>query len=355
MSDYASPELQVYLTLAQEMMRRVYAEDDPLDMHKWLSAQVARLAGTTDEEAIMRWEESFTYYDELMAKREQASRIPKDQQRLFDWPWPSWNRAMDPLEAGLLVVLAAGDGQGKSIYAENLAEYWAKRGFNVAFIHFELNRSVMLDRRAARQTGISRRQLKAADMTPDEWKKLEESKHRMRSWNGQISYVHTPGWTMERTVQVLRSMIAGGLCDLVIVDYLEKAAPSQRQLKMFGSNQYQREADNVEQLKNFGESTETPLIMLAQLSKDGKKKGAEDLDRTGIRGAGEKTEKANVVILLNRDKVEDGYSNTVDVVIDKNTLGAPTSFEQMMKPEMFSVMDFVTESNSLDWKGQGGR
>lgn len=348
MSNYASPELQVYLALAQEMMRRVYAEDDPLDMHKWLTEQVARLAGSTDESAILAWEESFTYYDELMAKRQEMAKVPKDQQRVFDWPWSSWNSRMDPLEPGLLTVIAAGDGMGKSIYAENLAEYWAKRGFAVAFIHFELNRSVMLDRRAARQTGITRRQLKAADLTSEEWLRLEESKHHMRSWKGQISYVHTPGWTMERTVQTLRSMIASGLCDIVIVDYLEKAAPSQRQLKMFGNNQYQREADNVEQLKNFGESTETPLIMLAQMSKDGKKRGADDIDRTGIRGAGEKTEKANVVILLNRDKVEDGYSNTVDVVIDKNTLGAPGTFEQMMKPEQFVVMDMVMDRYDLN-------
>ena len=66
---------------------------------------------------------------------------------------------------------------------------------------------------------------------------------------------------------------------------------------MFGSNTFQREADNVEQLKNFAESTETPVLMLAQMSKAGKSTKFDDLIAPTC-GAGEKSEKANIVVLL---------------------------------------------------------
>lgn len=56
---------------------------------------------------------------------------------------------------------------------------------------------------------------------------------------------------MERTTAELRRLHAEGECNVVVLDYLEKATPSQRQLKMFGTNLYQREADNVEQLKKL--------------------------------------------------------------------------------------------------------
>lgn len=147
---------------------------------------------------------------------------------------------------------------------------------------------------------------------------------------------------MEKTVQELRRLKAQGDCDVVVLDYLEKTAASRRQLQMFGTNPFQREADNVEQLKNFAESTETPALMLAQMSKAGKSTNFNNLDRTDMRGAGEKSEKANIVVLLHRDK-ESGdtgeYSPLVNVRVDKNTVGATGNFTQFMHPELFSVHD----------------
>lgn len=65
----------------------------------------------------------------------------------------------------------------------------------------------------------------------------------------------------------------------------------------------------------------------------------DKLDRTGMRGAGEKSEKANLVVMLKREKILDGYSNTVDVFVDKNTMGATGGFQQVMQPEFFRVGD----------------
>ena len=146
---------------------------------------------------------------------------------------------------------------------------------------------------------------------------------------------------MERTVAELTRLTAEGLCDVVVLDYLEKAAASRRQLQMFGTNGFQREADNVEQLKNFAETTSIPVLMVAQMNKDGKRTSFDQVDRTGIRGAGEKSDKANLVVLLHRERKEEGYSNLVDVLVDKNTMGATGSFQQMMQPEFYRVADIA--------------
>lgn len=335
----STPELQQYMALAQETMRRVYAEEDPTMLHQWLNDQLGRLRGTTEVNAVMTWPQSFDLYDQILAQREADALIPEDQRKTIDWKWDSWNKMLDPLEPGMLAVVSAGDGMGKTIYAESLAEHWARRKNHVVFLHYELNRAIVLDRRTARHTSIPRRDLKSGKLNAQQKATIARMRPTMLSWDGYITYVHTAGWTMERTVQELHRLKVEGQCDVVVLDYLEKNAPSRRQLQMFGTNTYQREADNVEQLKNFAESTETPVLMLAQMSKAGKTGSAETIDRTGMRGAGEKSEKANVVILLHREKIENGYSQKVDVVIDKNTLGPTGTFPQWMEPEFFRIQE----------------
>ena len=145
---------------------------------------------------------------------------------------------------------------------------------------------------------------------------------------------------MERTIAELRSLQADGRCDVAVIDYLEKASPSARQVKLFGSNVWQREADNVEQLKVFAESTDVPVIMVAQMKKSGKDESWQKMDRNDMGGSGDKSNKANLVVLVRRDRDANGsYSNTVHVQIDKNTMGATGAFDQWMQPEYFRLSD----------------
>lgn len=333
-------ELAAYEALAKEVLRRVFAEDDPTQLHQWLMETVARMGGGADaESAILTWAESFDLYDRIIEQRALAATTPEAERRILDWKWQSWNNYIDPLEPGLLAVLSAGDGMGKTIYAEELAEHWAQKRNRVVFVHYELNRAIMLDRRTARHTSIPRRILKSGQLDAAQSERLRNIRPRLLAWDGYITYMHTPGWSMDRVIAELRRLRAEGQCDVVVLDYLEKNAASRRQIQLYGQNVYQREADNVEQIKNYAESTETPVLMLTQMSKAGKSSSFDNLDRTAMRGAGEKSEKANIVVLLNREHTSDGYSNTVDVRVDKNTVGRTGTFQQYMEAEYFRVAD----------------
>ncbi len=332
---YNSPDLEAYMILGQELFRRIYADDSAEEIHNWLLAQMQRIGGD-DSGARLLWEQSFDLYEQIMEKRAKEAALPESERRVLTWPWQSWSRLLDPLDPGVLAVLSAGDGGGKTLYAENLAEHWAKSGLHVAFIHFELNRALMLDRRMARHSCIERRDLKAGTLTPYQERERARANERLRSFPGSITYVHTPGWTMERVMGEVSSLVAEDLCDVFVVDYLEKAAPSNRQLKSFGNNVFAREADNVEIVKRTAEALERPALLLAQLNKMGKAQSFDMLDRTAIRGAGEKTERANIVILLHRESSD---SQIVRGRIDKNTMGACGVFEQYMEGARFLVTD----------------
>jgi replicative DNA helicase len=334
--------LEAYMILGQELIRRVYAEDSPEELHAWLSAQVTRLSGG-DESARLLWDDSFALYEQIMATRKEKSSLPQNERKSASWPWESWTKYLDPLDAGMLAVLSAADGTGKTLAAENVAEHWAKSGLNVVFVHFELNRSLMLDRRMVRQTGISRRDLKTGTLTPEQELTRRRADDSLRSWPGSITYLHTPRWTMEKAIGEVAKLVSEDLCDAFVIDYLEKAAPSNAQLKSMGSNVFSREADDVEIIKSAAEALERPALLLSQMNKSGKRTNFDQLDRTAIRGSGEKTEKANVVILLHKDTPE---SPIVQVRIDKNTMGPCGVFEQYMEGSRFLLVDLAADDAS---------
>lgn len=334
-----NPELAPYEALAKEILRRVMAEDTPEEVNEWIAEQVARMGGDVENTAMMTWPDSFEFTDNMLMEYERIANTPEAERKVLTWPWQSWRNLIDPLEPGMLAVLTAPDGQGKTIYAESLAEYWASKRHRVVFIHYELNRKLMMLRRTSRHTGISARDLKSGKLTQAQSVKVLETTPILKSWAGEISYLHTPGWSMEKTTAEIRKLHADGLCDVVVLDYLEKVGASRRQLQMFGANGFMREADNVEQLKNFAESAEIPVVMVAQMNKAAKGQSITSMDRSGMRGAGEKSDKANLVAMLKRDRTEEGYSNEVNVLIDKNTMGATGVFQQIMQPEYFRVGD----------------
>lgn len=335
-----NPDTEPYLVLGQELFRRIYADAGPEELHNWLMAQLSRLGGS-DTNARLSWPESFILYDQIIAERARQAAIPESERRILTWPWETWSSFIDPLDPGMLAVISGADGSGKTTYAENLAEHWAAHGINVAFVHFELNRSLMLDRRMARQTGIQRRILKTGTLDAAQQAEYERANDRLRQWPGSVTYIHTPGWTMERVVNEVRALVTEEICDVFIVDYLEKAAASERQLKSYGSNLFAREADSVELLKTAAESMEIPAILLAQMHKAGKATEFEKLDRTAIRGAGEKTEKANLVVLLYKQTSD---TNLINVRVDKNTMGRCGTFDQFITGSRFLITDVYRAS-----------
>lgn len=337
-------EIAQFEALGKELLRRCMAEEEPEELRRWLSDTLARMGGA-DVNAVMTWEASFDLVDAMIQQYETIAAMPEAERKVLSWPWESWRKLIDPLEDGMLGLVTAPDGQGKTIYAESISEYWAAHKNRVVFVHFELNRKLMMLRRTARHTGIGVREIKSGQLTQAQKQLIYDIRPRLLAWDGCITYLHTPGWAMERTIAELQKLHADGLCDAVVLDYLEKAGASARQLKMFGTNTYQREADNVEQLKTFAESTGVPVLMIAQMSKEGKKTGMDTLDRNGIRGAAEKSDKSNLVVMLKRERIGDGYSNEVEVLVDKNTMGSPGTFTQIMQPEFFRVGDPMRGKN----------
>ena len=59
-------ELLRYEILAKELYQRVDSDVEPAEIYEWITRRLAALGGG-DPEAALLWEESFDYYDALLA------------------------------------------------------------------------------------------------------------------------------------------------------------------------------------------------------------------------------------------------------------------------------------------------
>lgn len=338
-----------YVRLAADIIKKAHDDQaDPDELDAMITESQVHLSGGNSD-ALLRWKDAAAYYEQILDERDKKKSMPADEQDKWDLPWASWNALIDECSAGMIMLFGGGTSVGKSIFGENTGEYWASSKHHIAYFHFELNRELMLDRRTARFSKYSRRDL-VSKLSPEARQEIRETNQALGTWEGGVEYVHCPGWNIDQVIRQIRSMHAAGICDGFVIDYLEKMQGTEKQWRRFG-NEYRIEADNLEQLKNVAEALGLRGVVLAQLTKDGNEVAFEDLTLSKIAGAKAKADKVNVVALIHRERLDNGErnldgsfevepgqrSNTVNVRIDKNTMGRTGIITMRISPSNFAV------------------
>jgi replicative DNA helicase len=297
------------------------------------------------DEAVLLWLDSIEQFVlwQLSRNEEQAQAEASHLPAYADFPWQALQRFRLKLRAGLLGIVAAGSSIGKTTFLECCAEYWARQGLSVAFFHCELAHQLMLDRRMVRLSGVPLDEVERGVLD----QRVQAATAMMREYVGCITYVHCPGWTAQRVAAKARQLSAKGLCDVGIVDYLQKLYLVHRR----GQNKADAIGDAVEVLKVLAEQLGIPMLLASQFNRAALSAGRKTGDF--IRGSGEPHEKANVVITLDREILDAPIcdevgrivaevgqrSPVVQVRVDKNTLGPTGDTQLMMNPERFLILD----------------
>lgn len=283
--------------------------------------------------SLIWWDDALGQWLATQYEREKQQGKPR-----VDLPWSSL-RWVRPLRAGTLAVVGAQSGVGKTSFLECCAEHWAQSGFRVAFFHFELSHQTMLDRMIARHSGESMETIEAGTVT----EAMHHAWERIDKWSGEIQYIHCASWAMERVVSVARSLIRRDKADIIVVDYLQKAAWQQ---KIKSMNTAQMRGADVETLKSMAEQERVPVMLASQMNREAAHQARKT--RHTIRDTGEADDKANLVITLNRNILDDDvvkgdrtyksgeYSPMVTVRVDKQTLGRTGELSLWMDAERFS-------------------
>lgn len=269
------------------------------------------------------------------------------------WPWASWNAQIRPLRPGMLGLVAAADGVGKSTFLEIIAEHWAKGGLHVVMVHLEDSLDYKEDRRLARWARVPLQAIEDGTFTPSQWAAKEQAQQAIDRSLPTLHYFNAAGMSMAEVTTELKARVAEGVCQAVVLDYLDKVQPSRAQAKLYGDQIWERQGNDVEMLKTFAERNNLPIMTAAQGNKQMQDSGTRT--RRDIQGSGAKTQKAQFVAILTREIVgKDGlqdehgtpladpgeYSPFVDVRVDKQNRGRTgITIRQFLIGQYFDIRD----------------
>jgi replicative DNA helicase len=327
---------------------------DPGELYHAAQEKLAWLRPQTKENRfVLGWDTA--EYDEMLAKR--AREAAEGKAVVFDWPWQSWNQRIKPLRPGMVGIVAGPEGSGKSGYLSMIAEHWA-RMCHVVYVHLEDNLDYVCDRRMSRWAHIEIEVLESGALNQSQREAVANANKKLSAIIPQLHYFDASGLTMNEIVSELETRRLDGICDAVVVDYLNKVRPSRGQAKLFNRSD-ERQSDDMEQFKAFCEAPRKKTVgfTAAQYNKEGKANHARK-SSVDMRGSGEWADKCQLLVMLDRTTVEKTLKDpsgkvileageddpTIKVRVEKQNRGRKSDFEQVHVGKFFEIKDKYHET-----------
>lgn len=218
------------------------------------------------------------------------------------------------LQQGTLTTIAARPGAGKTIVGLQIALAIALTGDHTGFTSLEMSREDLLVRAISSLGKVDYGRLQRSPGEPlseSEWRAISRATERIRGCGLRIS--HRRAATVATIRNDIRAMQrAKGSCAAWVVDYLQLVTPSDRK-----APREQQVAQMSRQLKQTALELGVPIVLLAQLNRDGEKSGRPPVI-TDIRESGAIEQDSDNVLLLHR--TED-TPDQLRVAIAKNRRG----------------------------------
>lgn len=271
--------------IAQYLISNVHTTEDVLDVK---------------EEAVKRLDELFdSLSGGIMTMGESVSEVIDIVNRNLSNPEPVTGsptgfKALDArgvLRPGNLTVIGADTSQGKTSLAISFCMNAATYGTKIAFYTMEMMPYELAARMLSCDSGVNGRAIVSSPLNRDELLHFDHSIGKIS--NLPIYMDGNSTSSPDMILSSIRSMVKRFGIGGVVVDYLQILNVN----KKSGGSDEQQMGDVARKFKNIAKDLGIWVLALSQLSRD-KMDVAPNLGR--IRGSGQITEAADVVMLLHR-------------------------------------------------------
>jgi replicative DNA helicase len=252
-------------------------------------------------------------------------------------------------QASDLIILAARPSMGKTALALNIAfnaAYKSKPPVPVAFFSLEMSKEQLVRRLLSAEGRVDASQIRrAAFLTGDEWRKLQEAAGILLDCPIYID--DTPGATVLDIRAKSRRLKADGKLGLIIIDYLQLM-----QGRVELSSREQQISEISRSLKGLAKELHVPVIALSQLSREPEKRERKRPQLSDLRESGAIEQDADVVMFIYRDEVyrKDSADNKgiAEVIIGKQRNG-PIGTVKLHFEAKFTRFDDLAQENAPEY------
>lgn len=234
-------------------------------------------------------------------KAESAAKIREQKNKEGKTPGiRSGLHAIDSVTGGWingdLIIIAARPAMGKTAFMLHCAKYAAKLGHPVCLYSLEMTDISLTNRMIISESGIDATDFKLGKMDPELWKRFYEAKKSLAKLPIYID--DNPICSMKYIRANSKIMKKKGLCDLIMVDYLQLADMEDK------DKPYRNREQDVSKASRDAKITakilDVPFILLSQLNRGVESRGDKKPGLADLRESGAIEQDANMVCFLYR-------------------------------------------------------
>jgi replicative DNA helicase len=282
------------LTLTTEIKRVTLEEElsgaDVVDLVEKKLYEITQSSQATDfKDADTVTDETMRYIEEMRARGD-AILVG------VDTGYAELNKMTTGYGKGDLVIIAARPAMGKTSFALNMVQNLIEKGKGVAFFSLEMPAEQLMLRLLSVQTSIQLQRLRVGDMTPEEYKRLNDAVDKMR---------HTKLFVDDHgsiNINQLRSKLRKlksrhPEIEVAVIDYLQI-------MNGTGGKDRHLEVSEISRgLKMLARELEIPIIALSQLNRSLESRADKRPMLSDIRESGSIEQDADIILFVYRNDV----------------------------------------------------
>lgn len=238
------------------------------------------------------------------------------------------------VENGALIIVAARPSMGKTSLAIQLAENIQIPEAPALVFTIEMVNGQVVDRLIATKSRISSDKLRTGNLNNEDWDKITNSMHRVKSLNILLDdKTHTLNGMRAKARSVKRKY--GLSC--IVVDYIG--------LMIEEGDSREQQISNISRgLKALGKELDVPMIALSQLSRKVEERTNKRPVMSDLRDSGAIEQDADVIMFIYRDEYynpDSQYNGIAEINVIKNRNGATGNVITTFDKEHTQFFDFA--------------